>query len=128
LDIFADMTGGKAFYNTNDLDKSLQRIDHETDGYYMLGYYTSVAPGVKSGWRKLKVKTARAGVKLRSRNGFMLTDSTINLSRDRDSDLRLAAQSPMQFSALPLNVKWGDPEGKKRKFVLTVPGDAATLD
>jgi len=128
LDIFAEMTGGKAFYNTNDLDKSLQRIDRETDGYYMLGYYTSIASGVKPGWRKLKVKSSKDGVKLRSRNGFMLTESSLNTMRDRDSDLRLAAMSPMQYTALPLHVKWDAPEGKKRKFVLTVPGDAATVD
>ncbi|HYX70538.1 MAG TPA: VWA domain-containing protein, partial [Terriglobales bacterium] len=36
---FADMTGGRAFYNTNDLSGALERAASESTHYYMLGYY-----------------------------------------------------------------------------------------
>ena len=36
---FADMTGGKAFYNRNDLDVAFQKAADDSSAYYMLGYY-----------------------------------------------------------------------------------------
>ena len=39
LNDFADMTGGKAFYNTNDLAGSFKRAADDASSYYLLSYY-----------------------------------------------------------------------------------------
>ena len=52
---FRRMTGGKAFYNTNDLAGSFRRAADDGSSYYMLGYYLDTHNN-KAGWRKLQVK------------------------------------------------------------------------
>jgi VWFA-related protein len=39
LNEFAEMTGGKAFYNTNDLASSFKRAADDASSYYLAGYY-----------------------------------------------------------------------------------------
>ena len=41
LRVLADLTGGLAAVNQNDLTKALRRIDQETSDYYLIGYYSS---------------------------------------------------------------------------------------
>ena len=41
LRTLAELTGGIAAVNTNDVDKWLRRIDDETSDYYVLGYYSN---------------------------------------------------------------------------------------
>ncbi len=74
LDI-ADKTGGKAFYNRNDIDNSLSEGINDGSTYYSLGYYP-----VNKHWdgrfRKIEVKTKLAGVKLRYRTGYFALERT----------------------------------------------------
>ena len=41
LRVIAELTGGFAAINTNEMAKALKRIDAETSDYYVIGYYTS---------------------------------------------------------------------------------------
>jgi VWFA-related protein len=77
LNDFADMTGGKAFYNTNDLAGSFNRAADDASSYYMLGYYLDTKNN-KPGWRKLQVKVGKKDVEVRARNGFFVTNATMN--------------------------------------------------
>src|SRR6185436_17443391 len=69
----ADQTGGRAFYNTNNIDKAIRESMEDGSSYYTLGYY----PDNKS-WdgrfRRITVKVARAGVKLHYRQGFFAVE------------------------------------------------------
>ena len=69
----ADQTGGRAFYNTNNIDKAIRESMEDGSTYYTLGYY----PDNKS-WdghfRRITVKVARAGVKLHYRQGFFAVE------------------------------------------------------
>lgn len=65
----AERTGGKAFYNQNEIGKAI--VDSMNDGsmYYTLAY--SPSNGNWNGkFRRISVKTARSGVKLRYRLGY----------------------------------------------------------
>jgi hypothetical protein len=65
----AQRTGGKTFYNRNDLDTGIRNSLDDGSTYYTLEYY----PGNKS-WdnkfRRIKVKVNRPGVKLQYRDGY----------------------------------------------------------
>jgi VWFA-related protein len=71
----ADQTGGKAFYNTNNLDKAIRDSMDDGSTYYTLGYYPE-----NKNWdgrfRKIAVKVNRPGVKLHYRQGFFAVEPT----------------------------------------------------
>jgi VWFA-related protein len=77
----ADQTGGKAFYNTNNIDKAIQDSLADGSTYYTLGYY----PEDKT-WdgrfRKIVVKVNRPGVKLHYRQGFFAIEPKDYLKGD----------------------------------------------
>ncbi|MGZ4899053.1 MAG: VWA domain-containing protein [Candidatus Angelobacter sp.] len=65
----AEQTGGKAFYNTNDLNKAIRDSMDDGSTYYTLGYYPE-----NKDWdgrfRRISVKVSRPGIKLHYRQGF----------------------------------------------------------
>jgi len=71
LRTLADLTGGFAAINSNDLTKALKRIDAETSDYYVLGYY-STNPDPTKRRRKLEVKTSRSNLEVWSRQSYSL--------------------------------------------------------
>jgi VWFA-related protein len=98
---FAEMTGGKAFYDTNDLAKSFREATLDSASYYMLGYY--LESNAKPGWHTLKVSVHHASANARSRDGFFVE---ANETRTREKDLAQALTSPMDFTAIPLTLHW----------------------
>jgi len=69
----AERTGGKAFYNRNDIDNAIRRGIEDGSTYYTLAYYPSNKDW-NGKFRKIKVKVAREGVKLSYRIGYFAVD------------------------------------------------------
>jgi hypothetical protein len=69
----AERTGGKAFYNRNDIDGAIRRSFDDGATYYTLAYYPA-----NSRWdgkfRKIHLKVDRPGIKLRYRLGYYAVD------------------------------------------------------
>ena len=65
----AEKTGGKAYYNTNNIEGAVRRSMEDGSTYYTLGYY----PENKT-WdgkfRRIAIKVVRPGVKLHYRAGY----------------------------------------------------------
>ena len=74
---FAEMTGGVAYYNTNDLAGALGRAVQDSSSYYLLSYYLDHHDN-KPGWRKLQVVVARKDAEVRARAGYLVTDVAVN--------------------------------------------------
>jgi VWFA-related protein len=118
LQTFAAMTGGRAYFNSNDLAKGFRDAVSDSAEYYMLGYYLDRSK-TKSGWRKLAVKVKREHVEVRARSGSFVTNATIDPENSRSNDISSALQSPLDYTSLPLVVRWtkvdaGKEPGKKR--------------
>jgi VWFA-related protein len=128
---FAEMTGGRAFYNTNDLATSFQRAATDSSSYYLLGYYLDTKNS-KGGWRQLRVKVAKPGAQVRARSGFFVTAATVDPELSRKTDMQLAFASPFDSTGIPLTVSWGDAtaNGGKKKvgFMVHLAGTAVTVD
>jgi VWFA-related protein len=83
----AEKTGGRAFYNTNNLESAVRKSMEDGSTYYTLGYY----PANKT-WdgkfRKITVKTVRPGIKLHYRQGYfaMEPQSYAKLETARKND------------------------------------------
>jgi len=73
MNTVAERTGGRAFYNTNDLDGAIHDGIEDGSTYYTLGYYPE-----NKNWdgkfRKIIVKSNRSGVKLHYRQGYVASD------------------------------------------------------
>jgi len=131
---FAEMTGGQAFYNNNNVSGEIQRATDDSSSYYMLGYYLDTKND-KSGWRQLKVKVARDDVDIRIRRGFMVTNTTMNPELTREADVAYALNSPFESTGIPVMVEWKGSSPAKLKddkkevaFVVHVPGSGLTLE
>jgi len=124
LNEVAAMTGGRAFYNTNDLAGSVKRAVADSQSYYMLTYYLDMHD-TRPGWRKLKVHVNRKDVEVRARSGFFVSNATVNPEAMRQSDMAYAVSSPFNVTALPMYVQWigNKPDKNKRKveFRLQIP-------
>jgi VWFA-related protein len=138
LNDFAEVTGGRAFYNTNDLAGAFKRAADDGSDYYMLGYYLDTK-NTKPGWRQLKVKLDRKEVDIRARQGFLVTNVTMNPQLTRDQDMSFALTSPFEATGLPIMVQWkgeSDPKDKtpdnqnkkEVEFVVHVARNALTIE
>jgi VWFA-related protein len=132
LDALAEMTGGRAYYNTNDLNASLRDAASESTRYYTLAYRRTDVSKQKTGWHKIEVKVDQPGVRLRARNGYMVT-SPAAAEELKKSDFMLALTSPVNFSEIPLRVRIGrktpEVDGKKQvAFEIYIPSHAAPID
>jgi VWFA-related protein len=129
--IFADTTGGRAYFNTNDLTGALSKAANDGSSYCTLSYALDTKNN-HPGWRKLKVKVRDQDYHIRSREGFFVTSTTMDPMSSERMDIREALTSPLDYTGMPLSVKLDAPvtSGPKRKigFSLLVPANAATVD
>ena len=131
LNEFADMTGGKAFYNTNDLASSFKRAADDASSYYLLGYYLDTHNN-HAGWRQLKVKVDKKDTEVRARKGFFVTNATVHAELTRNSDMSYALSSPIEGTGVPVTVEWvsvgGEGEKKKAVFLARMPPNGLVID
>jgi hypothetical protein len=126
---FAEMTGGTAYVNTNDLTSSFRGAADDSSHYYMLGYYLD-SKDTKPGWRSLKVRTRKEAFQIRSRKGFFVSPK----QDDKKQDLDLTLTSPLQMTEIPLTVRWTEqkpvPNGKEVqvRFGVFLKPEAITID
>lgn len=127
LQNFAEMTGGRAYFNNNDLATGFKRAEDDASSYYLLSYYGD-SHNTEAGWHKLKVEVSRKGVEVRARTGFLVTNTTSNPQLMQHADIAFALSSPFDSTGVQVTARWKDalPGGDKRKigFVLQVPSSA----
>ncbi len=114
----ASQTGGRAFYNRNDIDRAMALSVAEGSTYYTLAYY----PDDKSNdgkFRKIEVKLDRKGLQARYRKGYFATDTQPpDEETARNDFLRsLAPDAPMS-TALPFLVRVSPPDKEHKEVSL----------
>lgn len=126
----ADLTGGRAFYGTNDLSKAIDRAERDSAAYYVLGFY--LGQNVKRGWHKLHLDVRRPNVQVRARSGFLVGAADREPATERVSDVDIAIQAPIDFTDLPVLVRWmGRADGatdRKQGFEITIARSALAID
>jgi len=133
LQTFAAATGGRAYYNSNDLAKGFQDAVRDSSEYYLLSYYLDRS-NTKPGWRKLSVKVKRDHVEVRARSGFFVTQTTVNPEHSRDSDVASALTSPLNYTAVPLVANWDSVAVSKEagktqvRYVVVIGPDLGLID
>jgi VWFA-related protein len=138
---FAGETGGKAFFNDNDLVAGFRQAVDDTRSSYMLGYY--LEDNAELGWHKLQVEVAHSGAHIRSRAGFLVVSYDVAQPKNAQApDVQLAMTSPMNFTGIPITVKWiengqtktatagtaTNSDKRQVPFQIILPPHTATLD
>jgi hypothetical protein len=128
----AERTGGRAFYNRNDVLNSINKAIDDGSTYYTIGYY----PDNKN-WdgkfRKVELKVNRPGVKLRYRLGYFANDPQgyAKLSpqqRAADFGQALSLDFPVS-TAVPFQARVNMPsEETKNKVIIRYAVDPHALN
>ena len=100
----ADRTGGRAFYNTNDIKNAVRQAIDDSKVTYTIGYYPEDA--TQDGkFRQIQVKVDRAGTNVRYRKGYFAMRPASLDENNRKAEMRSAVWSPLDSAALPLNAR-----------------------
>ncbi len=113
----AEMTGGKAFFNRNDINTEIGAAIDDGSEYYLLSYPLNKEDR-RAGWRTLSVRT-KGGYTVSARKGFYVTANTENPELTRGYDIDNALASPLPFTSLPLRAGFvgNQIDGSKGKIV-----------
>jgi VWFA-related protein len=137
LHAFADATGGRTCATFAELEKCFAMAVDDSRDYYLLGYY--IGGDTKPGWRKLKVKVAQDGLRVRYRTEFYVTPEADDTPEVRRGEIVDALASPVAYTGLHLNARVLPPSadstsarkagGKKPiEIMLAINGESITID
>ena len=102
LTTIASDTGGKAFLDTNDFGKAYDRVQRDTETYYLLGY-RSTNPARDGRYRHITVKVNRADAKLEYRRGYYGPRDFRHFNKDeREQQLADEMMSDLPNTDLPV--------------------------
>jgi VWFA-related protein len=100
----AERTGGRAAYNTNDLARAIRRAIDDTRVTYTIGYY-STDETQDGKFREIKVKVNRPHLDVRYRKGYFALKPSDNTPKTRKDEVRAAVWSPLESTAVAINVR-----------------------
>jgi VWFA-related protein len=104
MQVLAKRTGGRAFFNDNDLRAALRRAADDSRLVYVLGYYP--IHGKWNGrFREIKIRVKRPGVQLWHRQGYFAQPEEPATIQYRQSIFNAALWSPLSATRLGLTVR-----------------------
>jgi len=118
----ASQTGGRAFYNRNDIDHAIALSVAEGSTYYSLAYYPE-DKDLNGKFRKIEIKLDRRGLQTRYRKGYFAVDAQPADEKTAQAEFyrALAPEAPLA-TALPFIVRITPPakDQEKNKDVVIV--------
>ncbi|MCW5981524.1 MAG: VWA domain-containing protein [Bryobacteraceae bacterium] len=101
--VLASRTGGRPYYNANDLVAAMRRALDDCRKTYLLGYYPAHDEW-NNRFREIKVEVARPGVQLHHRGGYFAQAGEPDETWYREQVLEAATFSPLDATRLGLTV------------------------
>jgi VWFA-related protein len=99
-------TGGRSFFDLGDLSDAFPKIQADTTGYYLVGYYLDANVKHDGSWHALRVKVNAPGAHIRSRDGYYAPRDFQHLEKeDRNQQLNDAMNSAHPVVELPIAVE-----------------------
>ena len=95
-------TGGTVFQDTNDIGEVFQRVWHDTQAYYVLGYFSTNSKD-DGKYRRVRVEIRRPDIKITHRPGYFAAKSFRQMTEtERDRQLEEALKLELHFTEVPL--------------------------
>jgi VWFA-related protein len=119
MDEFARRTGGRAFYNTNDIQGAIRQVIDGSRLTYLMAYYPTNTEW-NGKFHKIKVNVDRPGVRLQYRDGSSALPEPPAAPRTAAQKLDAAVLSPLDATSMSLVVKAtpGKAAGASRDLIL----------
>jgi VWFA-related protein len=116
--VIAEKTGGRAYFNTNDLGGAIQRAAEDSRLTYVLGYTPS--HGQWDGrFREIKVRVRRPDVAVRHRSGYYALRPQAPSAVDKQNAILAALDSPLDSTGIGVSVTF-DKAASPADVVLTI--------
>ena len=104
MQVLAERTGGRAFFNDNDLGGALRRAADDSRLVYVLGYYPT--HGKWNGqFRRITIRVKQPGIRLCYRQGYFAQPKEPASPWYREAVLNAAIWSPLSATRLGLTVR-----------------------
>ena len=101
MEMVAADTGGRAFYNTNDISGAIRRAVDDSDVTYTLGFYPD-SKSLDSTFHPLKVEVAKKGLEVRYRKGYTASPDSLLTDGDREQMVKDALWSPLAATGITI--------------------------
>jgi VWFA-related protein len=119
MEELASRTGGRAYFNTNDLAKAIHDSVADTRLTYTLGYYPS-DDKFDGKFHSIKIKVDQPGISLRYRKGYFDLPEQPQNEAARKVELRNASFSPLDATEIGLVAQWRPTDPAKPGFLSLV--------
>ena len=103
MDMLADITGGRAFRNTNELTAGVRAAATDVRGSYSVGFY--VPDNSDNRWREFDVRVNRPGVRVLHRKGYMALAPVKQPVNWTESEWQAAIRNPLGSTAIRLDAR-----------------------
>jgi VWFA-related protein len=132
MEEFAQNTGGRMCYVRTEMDACFQEAVEDSSDYYVLGYYPEPDPKKKR-WRKVGVQVDRYDAAVHARTNYFVGDKRVERATSLEQEnLLLGLGSPLDYTDLPLTVRWTSITGlnvkKTVSFEYLLDPGATTVD
>jgi VWFA-related protein len=113
-------TGGRTFYDLNDLGPAFEEVQRENSSYYLLGY-TPSNPRSDGRFRRIRVEVDRPGLKIQARPGYFAPKDFRQFTReDKEVQLEQAMDLDVPFVDLPFVVDTAYFRRPDKKFTVVL--------
>lgn len=102
MSYMADLTGGRAFYNTNDIQGAIRKAIDDSNVTYTLGYYLP-EENWDNRFHRLKIKVKRSGATVRTKKGYLAQAQSAPTPGKLEQMLHEAVWSPLDSTSIGLN-------------------------
>lgn len=125
----ADQTGGRASYDTSDVQGAIRRALEDSRVTYTLGYYPSDTR-FDGKFRSIKVSVKRPGVQLKYRRGYLAIPDEPLDDAQRQKALRAAATNLLDATAIAFSIEVGKPASGSivRKLIMDIDTNSIRLE
>jgi VWFA-related protein len=104
MEMVAADTGGRAFYNSNDIQGAIRQAIDDAEVTYTLGFYPD-SKALDSQYHSLRVHVDRKDVDVRYRKGYTASADSVITETDREQIVRDALWSPLPATGIALSAK-----------------------
>jgi VWFA-related protein len=120
MDLFADLTGGRALRNTNDLLAGVKAAAEDMRGTYSVGFYAPHEPDER--WHTFTLRVRRPGVKVIHRQGYLSSAANTQSELWLADQWRAAANNPLGSASVRLDARF-ELKGNTLSAILQIPAE-----